>query len=63
MQKRLADCQRVIGYCFADEALLEVALTHSSVRSAERECNERQEFLARLLFVSESTEHGRCHRG
>lgn len=45
MSKRLAECQRVIGYAFADPSLLEVALTHSSVRTPDRECNERQEFL------------------
>lgn len=44
-QKRLADCQRVIGYFFADPTLLETALTHSSLRSPDRECNERLEFL------------------
>src|SRR5689334_6572724 len=56
MQKRLADCQRVIGYCFADEALLEVALTHSSVRSPDRECNERQEFLGDSVLGLAMTE-------
>ena len=45
ISKRLADCQRVIGYCFANEQLLEMALTHSSVRTPDRECNERLEFL------------------
>ncbi len=45
MLKRLAECQRVIGYAFADPMLLEIALTHSSVRTPDRECNERQEFL------------------
>ncbi|MCC7138444.1 MAG: ribonuclease III [Planctomycetes bacterium] len=45
MSKRLAECQRVIGYHFADPSLLEVALTHSSVRTPDRECNERLEFL------------------
>ena len=45
MSKRLADCQRVIGYHFANPKLLEIALTHSSVRTPDRECNERQEFL------------------
>lgn len=45
MSKRLAECQRVVGYAFADPSLLEVALTHSSVRTPDRECNERQEFL------------------
>src|SRR5262245_47261903 len=45
MSKRLAECQRVIGYHFANPELLEIALTHSSVRTPDRECNERQEFL------------------
>src|SRR5262245_53976876 len=45
MSKRLADCQRVIGHHFSDPSLLEIALTHSSVRTPDRECNERQEFL------------------
>jgi len=41
----LAECQRVIGYHFANSKLLEVALTHSSLRAPDRECNERLEFL------------------
>ncbi len=45
ISKRLADCQRVIGYHFADPLQLEIALTHSSVRTPDRECNERLEFL------------------
>lgn len=45
MSKKLAECQRVIGYAFANPSLLEIALTHSSVRTPDRECNERQEFL------------------
>ena len=45
MDKRLAECQRVIGYHFANPNLLEIALTHSSLRTPDRECNERLEFL------------------
>ncbi|MFM8386040.1 MAG: ribonuclease III [Planctomycetia bacterium] len=45
MPTDLAECQRVIGYHFANPMLLEVALTHSSLRTPERECNERLEFL------------------
>ncbi len=45
MLLELAECQRVIGYHFANSKLLEVALTHSSLRSPDRECNERLEFL------------------
>jgi ribonuclease III len=45
MAFELAECQRVIGYHFANPRLLEVALTHSSLRTPDRECNERLEFL------------------
>src|SRR5262245_3940016 len=45
MENRLAECQRVVGYHFANPELLEVALRHSSLRTADRECNERLEFL------------------
>ena len=45
MLLELAECQRVIGYHFANSKLLEVALTHSSLRGPDRECNERLEFL------------------
>ena len=44
-EQRLAECQRVIGYYFSDPGLLEIALTHSSLRAPDRECNERLEFL------------------
>jgi ribonuclease-3 len=45
MDSMLAECQRVIGYHFANPRLLHVALTHSSLRTPDRECNERLEFL------------------
>ncbi|MHC5010055.1 MAG: ribonuclease III [Planctomycetota bacterium] len=45
METRLAECQRVIGYHFTNPNLLEIALTHSSLRTPDRECNERLEFL------------------
>ena len=45
MDAVLAECQRVIGHAFANPKLLQVALTHSSLRSPDRECNERLEFL------------------
>ncbi len=35
----------MIGYYFASPVLLETALTHSSLRAPDRECNERLEFL------------------
>ncbi len=43
--RRLAECQRVIGYYFSNPKLIETALTHSSLRTPDRECNERLEFL------------------
>ncbi len=43
--ERLEDCQRAIGYHFRDIRFLENALTHSSVKSAERPSYERIEFL------------------
>ena len=58
--KRLADCQRAIGYWFADPDLLETALTHSSLRSPDRACNERLEFLGDSvlgLVVTEELYH------
>ena len=45
MEQQLAECQRVIGYHFSNLNLLEIALTHSSLRTPDRECNERLEFL------------------
>src|SRR5262245_51629386 len=45
MDSMLTECQRVIGYHFANPRLLQVALTHSSLRTPDRECNERLEFL------------------
>ena len=41
----LADCERVLGYFFANRDLLVQALTHSSVSSSTLGNNERLEFL------------------
>ena len=59
-ERRLADCQRVIGYYFSNPDLLDVALTHSSLRAPDRECNERLEFLGDSilgLVVTEELYH------
>ncbi len=44
-ERRLGQCQRAIHYYFKDPSLLDTALTHSSLRAPDRECNERLEFL------------------
>lgn len=41
----LQACQAALGYQFRDLALLEKALTHSSMRTSSLESNERLEFL------------------
>ncbi len=43
--ERLYACQRAINYHFRDISMLENALTHSSVKSADRPSYERLEFL------------------
>ena len=54
--KRLAQCQQVIGYYFSNPRLLETALTHSSLRAPDRECNERLEFLGDSILGMVITE-------
>ena len=54
--KRLAQCQQVIGYYFSNPRLLETALTHSSLRAPDRECNERLEFLGDSILGMTITE-------
>jgi len=44
-ERQLDACQQIIGYYFSNPDLLETALTHSSLRAPDRECNERLEFL------------------
>jgi len=41
----LEQCQNIIGHVFRDPALLELALTHSSVAPTRTQSNERLEFL------------------
>lgn len=43
--ERLEELERSLGYRFRDRRLLVQALTHSSARDREHECNERLEFL------------------
>lgn len=44
-QAVLDNCQKIIGYTFADKSLLALALTHSSVAPTRTQSNERLEFL------------------
>lgn len=41
----LEQCQKLIGYRFRDEALLQAALTHASSADTRKDSNERMEFL------------------
>jgi ribonuclease III len=53
---RLERCQKALGYRFTDRSLLELALTHSSLRDPWTESNERLEYLGDAvvgLVVSE----------
>jgi ribonuclease-3 len=42
---RLRDCEARVGYRFRDIAILEQALTHSSIKTTDNPSNERLEFL------------------
>ncbi|MEM7260734.1 MAG: ribonuclease III [Planctomycetota bacterium] len=43
--RRLEECERRIGYTFQDPNYLHQALTHSSIKTVDKPCNERMEFL------------------
>jgi ribonuclease-3 len=54
---RLQACQAAIGYEFVDASLLQKALTHSSIKSAENPSNERLEFLGDAILGTVISEH------
>ncbi len=56
-QKILIECEERIGYSFQDRAVLERALTHSSIASTRLDCNERMEFLGDSLLGMVICEH------
>jgi ribonuclease-3 len=59
-RERLAELERSTGYNFRSQRLLVQALTHSSARDREHECNERLEFLGDAvlgLTISEYLYH------
>ncbi|MCA8961463.1 MAG: ribonuclease III [Planctomycetes bacterium] len=43
--RRLEECERRIAYTFSDPNYLLQALTHSSIKTIDKPCNERMEFL------------------
>jgi len=55
--ERLAACEHVLGYTFADRGLLKLALTHSSAKTETQACNEREEFLGDAILGMAISEH------
>ena len=53
----LETCQQIIEYRFKDIRLLDRALTHSSIKSAESPSNERMEFLGDAILGLVISEH------
>jgi ribonuclease-3 len=56
-EERLAECQKAIGYDFADEALLSLSLTHASCKTDETPSNERLEFLGDAVLGAVISEY------
>lgn len=59
-EKKLRECQKVIGHKFTDRSLLELALTHSSLKDPWTESNERLEFLGDSVIGLAVSEHLFC---
>ena len=59
-EKKLRDCEQSIGHKFTDRSLLELALTHSSLRDPWTESNERLEFLGDSVIGLAISEHLFC---
>ncbi|MBI1848978.1 MAG: ribonuclease III [Planctomycetes bacterium] len=54
---RLQTCQSILKYEFLDATLLQKALTHSSIKTAENPSNERLEFLGDAILGMVISEH------
>jgi ribonuclease III len=54
---RLQTCQTALEYQFQDLSLLQKALTHSSIKSADNPSNERLEFLGDAILGMVISEH------
>lgn len=50
IEEKLAGCEEVLQYHFADQSLLERCLTHASVARTRLESNERLEFLGDAIL-------------
>ncbi|MFH0943951.1 MAG: ribonuclease III [Planctomycetota bacterium] len=59
-EKKLRECQKAIGHRFTDRTLLELALTHSSLKDPWTESNERLEFLGDSVIGLAVSEHLFC---
>lgn len=49
-KKERQDCEAILGYSFENPERLELAMTHSSSKTAEGVCNERLEFLGDAIL-------------
>ena len=58
---RLKNCEQALGHTFVDRSLLELALTHSSLRDPWNESNERLEFLGDAVVGAVVSEYLFCH--
>lgn len=61
-EKGLSALEKTLGYKFIDRSLLELALTHSSLRDTWTESNERLEFLGDSVIGLTVSEHLFCTR-
>jgi len=59
-EQKLRQCEQAIGHRFRDRSLLELALTHSSLRDPWTESNERLEFLGDSVIGLSVSEHLFC---
>ncbi len=62
-EARLAACEQALGHRFLDRSLLELALTHSSLRDPWTQSNERLEFLGDSVIGLAVSEHLFCTLG
>ncbi len=53
----LANCEKAVGHAFVDRSLMELALTHSSLKDAWTPSNERLEYLGDSVIGLAVSEH------
>lgn len=59
-EAQLDACEKVLGHWFVDRSLLDLALTHSSLKDPWTESNERLEFLGDSVIGLAVSEHLFC---